>query len=201
MHVTTVVHVHVTLGANWLEVLARVLGWCARIGSRARLHHWAVTPKYSTMLNPSICNAVAKWMRLRQRKRFVHRPVASFVISAKKRSITILRDHMEQAVKERVVTADKTRHVICFKCQSRTHHVFRLFTWQSNKYLTCFASLCDEYNTDLFSLLHTNQFVITLRFKYWPSEKGKPLGKAKRSNKYFYTIRYLTTYNQNPISC
>ena len=98
---------------------------------------------------------------------------------------------MLQAVKERVVTADKMRHVICFNCQSPTNRVFRLFTWQSYKYLTCFASLCDEYNTDLFSLLYTNQV--------W--EKVEPFEKAKRSNKYFYTIRYLTTYNQNAISC
>ena len=64
---------------------------------------------------------------------------------------------MLSAVKERVVTADKMRHVICFNCQSPTNRVFRLFTLQSYKYLTCFASLCDEYNTDLFSLLYTNQ--------------------------------------------
>lgn len=137
-------------------------------------------------------------MCLRQRKRFVHRPVASFVISAKKRSITILHDHMEQAVKERVVTADKTRHVICFKCQSRTHHVFRLFTWQSNKYLTCFASLCDEYNTDLFSLLHTNQFVITLRFKYWPSEKGKTIREGEKVKQIFLHYKVFNDLQSKP---
>ena len=38
MHVTASVHVHILLSANWLEALARVLGWCARIGSRAPLH-------------------------------------------------------------------------------------------------------------------------------------------------------------------